>query len=48
MNALDVFLSSRKFAALVITEFDSHRDADGMLARLLVEAVAKDMEERGD
>jgi arginase len=46
MSALDIFAASRKFAALVITEFNTHRDADGMLARRLVEAVAKALGEK--
>ena len=48
MSALDVFIASRKFVALVITEFNAHREGDGMLARRFVEAVAKALEERGD
>jgi arginase len=46
MSALKVFISSRKFAALVITEFNSHRDPDGMLARRFVEAVTQAFEKR--
>jgi arginase len=45
MSALDVFMASRKVVALVITEFNAHRDVEGMLARRLVEAVAKALEE---
>jgi arginase len=41
MDALKVFASSPKFAGLVITEFNSVRDADGKLAQRLVEAVVK-------
>ncbi len=48
MSALDVFVASRKLAGLVITEFNAHRDANGMLARRFVDAVAKALEERGD
>jgi arginase len=48
MVSLDVFLASRKFAALVITEFNADRDPDGTLAARLVDAVAKTLEERGD
>ncbi len=46
MSALDIFVASRKFAALVITEFNTYRDADGMLAQRFVEAFAKALEER--
>jgi len=41
MDALEVFTSSPKFAGLVITEFNSERDPEGVLARRLVEAVVK-------
>jgi arginase len=48
MSAFELFVASRKFVALVITEFNAHRDADGMLARRFVEAVAKALGERSD
>ena len=48
MDALEVFLASPKFAALVITEFNVERDPDGTLAVRFVNAVAKTLEERGD
>ncbi len=48
MTALDVFIASRKFAALVITEFNADRDPEGTLAVRFVDAVAKTVEERGD
>ena len=48
MSALDVFIASRKFVGLVITEFNADRDADGMIARRFVDALAKALEERGD
>ncbi|MFB3100454.1 MAG: arginase family protein, partial [Gammaproteobacteria bacterium] len=41
MSALDVFIASRKFAALVITEFNADRDPEGTLAVRFVDAVAK-------
>lgn len=41
MDALKVFTSSPKFAGLVITEFNSDRDKDGLLAKRLVEALVK-------
>jgi len=44
MSALEVFITSRKFAGLVITEFNANRDADGMHARRFVKAVAKVLE----
>jgi arginase len=48
MSALDVFIASRKFVALVITEFNADRDPDGTLAARFVGAVVKILEERGD
>jgi arginase len=48
MSVLDVFIASRKFAALVITEFNADRDPDGTLAVRFVEAVAKTLGERGE
>jgi arginase len=45
MDALKVFTSSPKFAGLVITEFNSERDPDRVLARRLVEAVVKTLVE---
>jgi arginase len=48
MSALGVFITSSKFVGLVITEFNAHRDVDGMLARRLVEAVTKALEGSGD
>ena len=52
ISALDVFIASPKFTGLVITEFNADRDPDGILARRLVNAVAKvfanALEERGD
>jgi len=48
MGALDVFLDSGKFAALVITEFNVDRDPDGKLAVRFVDAVAKTLEDRSD
>ncbi len=39
MDALKIFVSSSKFAGLVITEFNSNRDKDGSLARRLVEGL---------
>lgn len=47
ISALDVFIASRKFEAFVITEFNADRDADGILARRLVNAVAKVLRMRG-
>jgi arginase len=47
ISALDLFIANPKFAALVITEFNSHRDADGKLARRLVEAVTQALAKRG-
>ena len=41
MSALDVFIASRKFAALVTTEFNARRDPEGTLAVRFVDAVAK-------
>ena len=41
MSALEVFIARRKFAGLVITEFNADRDTDGTLARRFVDAVAK-------
>jgi len=46
MSALEVFIASRKFAGLVITEFNADRDADGTLAKRFVDAVAKALEKR--
>ncbi len=48
ISALDVFLASPKFVALVITEFNVDRDRDGTLAVRFVDAVAKILEERSD
>jgi arginase len=48
MSALDVFIASRKFAALVITEFNADRDPDGTLAVRFVDAVAKTLGRKGD
>ncbi|MHC4791198.1 MAG: arginase family protein [Planctomycetota bacterium] len=48
MSALDTFIASPKFAGLVITEFNADRDADGMLAGRLVDAVAKALKKEGD
>jgi arginase len=48
MSALSILIASRKFAALVITEFNADRDPDGTLAVRFVEAVAKALEERDD
>lgn len=44
MKALEVFTASRKFAGLVITEFNADRDTDGTLAVRFVDAVAKVLE----
>lgn len=41
MEVLRVFVSSPKFAGLVITEFNADRDADGTLARGLMDGVVK-------
>lgn len=41
MDILRVFVSSRKFAGLVITEFNAGRDVGGKLARRLVRGVAE-------
>ncbi len=41
MSALDVFIASRKFTALVITEFNADRDPDGALAVRFVDAIAR-------
>ena len=48
MSALDVFIASPKFAALVITEFNADCDPDGTLAVRFVNAVAKTLKKRGD
>ncbi len=48
MSALEVFMGSRKLVALVVTEFNAYRDADGALAKRFVEAVAQALEESGD
>jgi len=45
MSVLEVFTASRKFAGLIITEFNAGRDADGVHARRFVEAVARVLEE---
>ena len=41
ISALAVFMGSRKFAGLVITEFNVQRDPGGSLARRLVEALVR-------
>ncbi len=41
ISALDVFIASPKFTALVITEFNADRDPEGTLAVRFVDAVAK-------
>jgi len=41
ISALDVFIDSPKFTALVITEFNADRDPEGTLAVRFVDAVAK-------
>ena len=41
MQGLQVFLSSPKFAGLVVTEFNAERDVDGSSAVRLVTAIAK-------
>lgn len=46
MGALSRFVAGRKFAGLVITEFNADRDADGSLARRLVNAVVKVLKNR--
>lgn len=46
ISALEVFVDSHKFAGLVITEFNASRDADGLLAGRLVEAVAAALQQR--
>jgi arginase len=48
MSALDVFITSSKFAALVITEFNAHRDPEGTLAVKIVDAVVKVLGEKAD
>jgi len=48
LSALELFIAIRKFAGFAITEFNVHRDTDGILARRFVDAVAKALEERGD
>ena len=45
MAALREFVASPKLAGLIITEFNVNRDPDGTLARRLVDAVAKALEE---
>lgn len=44
MNALEIFTASRKFAGLVITEFNAERDKDGTLAQRLVNNVVRTLE----
>lgn len=46
MSALEVFVVSRKLAGLVITEFNAHRDPEGVLASRLVESVTKALQMR--
>jgi arginase len=41
LDALSVFVSTPRFAGLVITEFNLNRDADGALARRLVDSIAE-------
>ena len=48
MSAFGVFVNSRKFAGLVIIEFNADRDEDGALAHRFVDTVAKTLEKRGD
>jgi arginase len=48
MSALEVFIASPKFAALVITEFNVNRDPDGTLAMRFVDAITKALKERSD
>ncbi|MGD2155596.1 MAG: arginase family protein [Anaerolineales bacterium] len=45
MEILSIFVSSPKFAGLVITEFNAERDEDGILAQRLVNGVANSLEE---
>jgi arginase len=48
ISALEVFITSPKFAALVITEFNVNRDPDGTLAVRFVDAVVKTLKEIAD
>lgn len=41
METLQIFVSSNRFAGLVITEFNADRDTDGMSARRLLEGVTR-------
>ncbi len=44
IEALPVFVSSRTFAGLVVTEFNAERDPDGTQAQRLVHALAHALE----
>ena len=41
LDALRVFVSTPRFAGLVVTEFNPNRDPDGALARRLVDLIAQ-------
>ncbi len=45
MGISKVFISSPKFAGLVITEFNPERDKDGTLAQRFVEGVVRTLED---
>jgi arginase len=47
MSALEVFVASRKFGGLVITEFNADRDVDGTHARRFVDALSSTLGEKG-
>ena len=46
MSALEVFIASRKLVGLVVTEFNADHDAEGILARRFVDAIAKVLKKR--
>lgn len=46
MSALEVFIASSKLVGLVVTEFNADHDAEGILARRFVDAIAKVLEKR--